>query len=576
MAIFTRAQHYAGSSGVASKKQGNQRSLRYRLNSITVGVICLIVALLTLNAISAYRAQQAQDVLLQYNTLATRALNQVVDIRGSVREGTSFFKNIILRGQTEKDFAKAYIEFQGEDEKIKALLPQLKATLTEMRLDAALAEVASFEREYPKMLSIYNQAIEGFKAHNTELEATFIADKAAKGKSRPTAESIGKLVKMIRESVAAHNMQAQAESRQQSFQLQLLNSAIGLFVACITLVALTKTRNGILRDIGGEPSEARMIVKTIADGSVAERSASSEPLIAESVLAYVDVMRASLRQTIVDMRGLSDVLSEKAQSLVVMAEELSAASDEQISQINLTSNRLNDLAQAFGYVSQTADQNKASAVFVAEQVINAGELMTTTNHDIALLATTINQVTSLFTSVQTNTHEIAQASNLIQIIAKQTNLLALNAAIEAARAGEHGRGFAVVADEVRKLAEQSAYTSANISTVMMSLQNSVSNLTEHLTGAVNLVSQSAVRATKVKQVTDQLHQSADKINDSSINIANLAVTQSQEIADMRLNAHQIVASSTETAKLATNLAQFSEDLNLQQEQLTRIIQKFST
>jgi hypothetical protein len=135
MTIFTRAQHYAGPSGVASKKQGNQRSLRYRLNSITVGVICLIVALLTLNAISAYRAQQAQDVLLQYNTLATRALNQVLDIRGSVREGTSFFKNIILRGQTEKDFAKAYIEFQGEDEKIKTLLPQLKATLTEMRLE---------------------------------------------------------------------------------------------------------------------------------------------------------------------------------------------------------------------------------------------------------------------------------------------------------------------------------------------------------------------------------------------------------------------------------------------------------
>ncbi|MGL4714911.1 MAG: methyl-accepting chemotaxis protein, partial [Aeromonas sp.] len=212
---------------------------------------------------------------------------------------------------------------------------------------------------------------------------------------------------------------------------------------------------------------------------------------------------------------------------------------------------------------QANDQADAGAVVVAQA-----------RHGILGLSGEIEQVTHVIESLANQTSSIGSILDTIRSISEQTNLLALNAAIEAARAGEQGRGFAVVADEVRNLANRSAASANEIQGMLQQLQ-------EQSTRAVNAMAQGRNQSLNVVSQADEAHAAIDQItaniiqiNDMNIQVATATEEQSCVVGEINRNVEDINLLTIETAEVAHQLTESSRSLQQLSGQLDQLVGNF--
>lgn len=231
-----------------------------------------------------------------------------------------------------------------------------------------------------------------------------------------------------------------------------------------------------------------------------------------------------------------------------------------IEQQNMESDMLASASTQMASSSQQVADNTSRTSDVTHQAaLNAQNGRITINdmlQTIELLAEEIKQASSLSEQLHTQTEEIGHITTLINDIANQTNLLALNAAIEAARAGEHGRGFAVVADEVRELAIRTQKATEQIKNSIGAVQKQVHNTTETMSKTHRQVEDSIIKAETVGQAFDQVSQSLDQISDQSQQIALAAEEQSETAESLSRNIISIrdISDDNKNSISNTNLA----------------------
>ena len=214
--------------------------------------------------------------------------------------------------------------------------------------------------------------------------------------------------------------------------------------------------------------------------------------------------------------------------------------------------------------SQGADDESRAGVLVAEEAI-AG---------IRDLIAEIESAAAVVQHVESDTASISEVLNVIKGIAEQTNLLALNAAIEAARAGEQGRGFAVVADEVRTLASRTQNSTEEIQTMIERLQHGVKNAVDAMAGAQE---RAVTGSESVEKATQSLHVIAAEvatINNMNLQIATAAEEQSAVAEEINHNITRISNIADNTSSGATQTARSSEDLLRLTAELRRLVSQF--
>jgi methyl-accepting chemotaxis protein len=340
----------------------------------------------------------------------------------------------------------------------------------------------------------------------------------------------------------------------------------------------------VLQQVGGEPRDIAAICEKIAEGDL-HVSSSGNGKIETGIYRAVKTMAERLR-------GIVGQINTSTSALAASSEELSATSTEMSRDASQLASQTEQVVTAMTEVSQTIMDMAKNATQAADASKNASEtaakgkqIVDTTASDMIKIAQTVQAAAMTIEELGRSSAQIGEIVIVINGIADQTNLLALNAAIEAARAGEQGRGFAVVADEVRKLAERTSQATKDIGQRISAIQTaagesvdamkrgsdevdkgvglakeasaSLETIVASSTNAMDMVQRIAAATEQQSAATEEVTQSMDGI--SSISRQSSAATE------------QIKVSASELAKLATGLKEmaafFKVDATVNEERL---------
>lgn len=318
-------------------------------------------------------------------------------------------------------------------------------------------------------------------------------------------------------------------------------------------------------------------ITTISDGdfSVDIQSKGNDEItiMSSSLKDFVEVMR----EVISDIRNISDQLAESSDVTKEIADTLNEASSSQ--------------ADSMGDVKVTLDQVAAGVQELAEHATTLSSVVTETNikgedarenmqttvdvasrgrSDMETVGSTMNSIVNsikelqnIVTQVSESTEKINSMVALISDISDQTNLLSLNASIEAARAGDAGRGFAVVAEEIRKLAEISANSANQIGEIISQVNEDVAGMVEHTETSVAYVEENSRKITDTCEIFENIYKNVSHTNEILTNIVD-RINQVEDVATNIAALSQEQSASTEeilasTDVLANNSLQFSAD-----------------
>lgn len=278
----------------------------------------------------------------------------------------------------------------------------------------------------------------------------------------------------------------------------------------------------IYKPIGGEPVEISRILSNISKGDLSQELASSgkDTGIYLSLLA----LNAKLSEIVTSSHSISNSVSASSEELTVVMSDTAKNSQYELAQIEEISTAISELSSTSKEVTTNASHAEEEA---QKAITNVSSGRSTLEDSISLtinINESVQQTAEMITALRDDAINIGEVTDVIRSISEQTNLLALNAAIEAARAGEAGRGFAVVADEVRNLAAKTQESTINIQGIISKLQAQSENANKNMLENVHSIQESVNLTESVKESFNEIVNAVQSISD----INTLVATASQE------------------------------------------------
>ena len=340
--------------------------------------------------------------------------------------------------------------------------------------------------------------------------------------------------------------------------------AVSIVAALLTVLLAWLLTRSIVTPL----RKAVEVAETIAAGNLSktiEDDGKDEPA---RLLSALSTMQASLRQTIQHIAGSATQLASAAEELSAVTEEASRGLQQQNNEIDQAATAVNEMTAAVEEVARNAVSTSEASGQSNQAAREGRDRVMETVGAIQTMTQDVQNTSAMIEGLAAQGRDIGKVLDVIRAIAEQTNLLALNAAIEAARAGEAGRGFAVVADEVRALAHRTAQSTQEIEKMVAGIQNGTGEAVQSMQQS-NQRSQTTLEMARAAGASlEQITASISLINERNLVIASASEEQAQvsrevdrNLVNIRDLATQSAAGANQTSAASHELSRLAVDLN---------------
>ena len=279
---------------------------------------------------------------------------------------------------------------------------------------------------------------------------------------------------------------------------------------------------------------------------------------------------------------ISRTVAEVTEQVTSAANEIASSSEEMATGSEQQSRQTTEVATAMEEMTETileTSKNAEAALKAANEANKAsaegGKIIDATIESIKSVAASTKEIATVLNDLSAKSEQIGDVVNVIDDIAEQTNLLALNAAIEAARAGEHGRGFAVVADEVRKLAERTLKTTKEVTSTVKAMQQGTKDTVEVVKGYAVKTDEVVVKANEATVAFNSILQNSQKVNDITSQVATAADEQSSAAEEISKNIESVASVTKQVTNGAKQAATAALQLDKLAKELSDVVAKLN-
>ncbi len=351
-------------------------------------------------------------------------------------------------------------------------------------------------------------------------------------------------------------------------------SNISYIILIIILASVVFLFSWYIRRAFKPVEQAIVTMEKISVGDLSMDIKSGTHDEAGRLLQAMGVMVSSFRDIITRLTSMSQKIGGASTQMQLQADESKAGVDMQLLKTERVATAMNEMNTTINKVAKNAVSAAQTADETNVNALEGQEIMGIATNSIHCLHKDIQNTTETIRELQLETSEIGGVLDVIRGIAEQTNLLALNAAIEAARAGEQGRGFAVVADEVRTLAGRTQQSTADINDMIERLQQGANVTVDSMQNSLNEVQQSVETIVKTDEYLEKITSDIHKINEINLAIASASEKQSSVAEEINRNVIRINSETENSVLRIDKTVTTSEELNKLTIQLSELISRF--
>ena len=537
-----------------------QKSLRAQILALLSGSLLamLLIALASFHLLSG--GVQSYRELIEGPLRSSQLIDEAnLQFKSQVQE----WKNVLLRGKQPQELNKYWQQFEDRQRDVQNILGQLART---PGMEASLkSRVQRLADEHRQLGSAYQKGRDAYVAGGADPSA---GDAAVKGVDRATSEQMSELVTELRKNGEQQSREISTAADRTVWMGILVMLVSGLLIGLLSLWLVNRSLVEPIRQLID-------YVAQLSRGQLAQRVASERQDELGKLAAAANTLRDFLAQTFSSLQRSASDLDSSSGELNAIATLMSQGTNEQFSRTDQVATAMNEMSATAQEVARHA-ADAARAADDADQSAQQGEqVMQSTIHSITQMRGEIANTATVIRRLEADSGRIGKVLEVIQGIAEQTNLLALNAAIEAARAGEAGRGFAVVADEVRSLAQRTAASIIEINQIIQSVQTGAVDAALAIESGQSRSEQSVQQVTEAGAMLERITQAVEAIRDMNRQIATAAEEQTSVAEDISRNLTEITSIASTNLDNVQRTEAASRDLHGLSGQLNEVTSRLS-
>lgn len=523
-------------------------------SAVCFGLFCLMILALGLIALRQASSLNAAEKFVETNVVPSISLlglmdREFVSIRGN---------NARLRNPVEPADRKATAleDVKKSERVVEDLISKLQPLIVTPKGKQLIEELS---KAYPEYRALQEQYASLIAAGNIEESV-----KLSSGLMKISADSVESAIKRL---IELNNAKAKKAGEDATALYEDTKLIVGGFIAASTMAAIILALM-YTRSITYPVSQSLIIAERIAKNDLTEViEPQGDDEVARLIMA-LKAMQGGLRTTLSSISDSSNQLASTAEEMHAVTEDANKGMQRQNDEVEMAATAVTEMSAAVEEVARNASAASEAATRSNSSAVSGRARVDQTVEAISLMVGSVEDATKEVQGLAVMATDISKVLDVIRAIAEQTNLLALNAAIEAARAGEAGRGFAVVADEVRALAHRTQQSTSEIEQMISSIQK--------CTGAA--VSAMSLTNAQAQKTLDTAHgagsalveitESIDDITERNVLIATASEEQAQvarevdrSLVSIRDLSSQASDGSSQTAIATSELTKLAVELN---------------